>query len=64
MPSYAVGDDLRSGRLVPLLADCEGSRLAVYAVYQHRNYLAAKTRVFVDFLAESFGPDPSWDRDA
>jgi len=24
--------------------------------------LPAKTRVFIDFLAESFGPEPYWDQ--
>jgi hypothetical protein len=24
--------------------------------------LPAKTRVFIDYLAESFGPEPYWDR--
>jgi uncharacterized protein (DUF2164 family) len=26
--------------------------------------LPAKTRVFIDFLAESFGPEPYWDQPA
>jgi hypothetical protein len=38
--------------------------VGIYAVYPHRRHLPAKTRVFIDFLAESFGPEPYWDRPA
>jgi DNA-binding transcriptional LysR family regulator len=36
--------------------------VAIYAVYPSRRFLPAKTRVFIEFLAESFGPDPYWDQ--
>ena len=26
------------------------------------SHLPAKTRAFIDFLAESFGPEPYWDK--
>jgi len=38
------------------------SDVAIYAVYPHRRFLPAKTRVFIEFLAASFGPEPYWDR--
>src|SRR5260221_4862497 len=38
------------------------SDAAIYAVYPHRRFLPAKTRVFIEFLAASFGPEPYWDR--
>lgn len=38
------------------------SDVAIYAVYPSRRFLPAKTRVFIEFLAESFGPDPYWDQ--
>ena len=43
---------------------CGKEALAVMgdAVYPHRRHLPAKTRVFIDFLADSFGPEPYWDR--
>jgi DNA-binding transcriptional LysR family regulator len=53
---------LEEGSLVPL---CPGytfdTDVAIYAVYPHRRHLPAKTRAFIDFLAESFGPEPYWD---
>ena len=41
-----------------------GSDVAIYAVYPHRRFLPAKTRVFIEFLAASFGPEPYWDQPA
>jgi DNA-binding transcriptional LysR family regulator len=37
------------------------SELGIYALYAPNRYLAAKTRVFIDFLVERFGPHPEWD---
>lgn len=49
-----------------LIEVCRGytfhSDVAIYAVYPSRRFLPAKTRVFIEFLAESFGPDPYWDQ--
>ena len=54
---------LAEGELVEV---CPGytfhSDVAIYAVYPSRRFLPAKTRVFIEFLAESFGPDPYWDQ--
>jgi len=60
--TWDVRDHLEDGSLVAL---CPGytfdTDVAIYAVYPHRRYLAAKTRAFIDFLVESFGPEPYWD---
>jgi DNA-binding transcriptional LysR family regulator len=54
---------LEDGSLVPLFPGYTfASDVAIWAVYPHRRHLSAKTRVFIDFLAESFGPEPYWDR--
>ena len=49
-----------------LVAVCPGytfdSDVAIYAVYPHRRFLPAKTRVFIEFLAASYGPEPYWDQ--
>ena len=61
--TWDVADDLKSGRLRVVLPDYhEGSRLGVYAVYPCRQFVPAKLRVFVDFLAQLYGPEPYWDR--
>jgi len=63
--TWDVRRQLGDGLLVPLLPDYDfGTDVAIYAVYPHRRYLPAKTRVFIDYLAESFGPEPYWDQPA
>lgn len=63
--TWDVRKHLEDGSLVPLLPGYDfGSDVGIYAVYPHRRYLPAKTRVFIDFLAESFGPEPYWDQPA
>lgn len=60
-PTFIVGDELRTGRLEPVLDDYDLPALGAYAVYAHRQYLSAKVRTFVDFLAGHFGDPPYWD---
>ena len=61
--TWDVRRHLEDGSLVPLCPGYTfGTDVAIYAVYPHRRYLPAKTRAFIDFLAESFGPEPYWDR--
>jgi DNA-binding transcriptional LysR family regulator len=62
---WDVRRHLEDGSLVPLFPGYVfGSDVAIYAVYPHRRHLPAKTRAFIEFLAESFGPEPSWDQPA
>ena len=61
LPSFIVGDDLQAGRLVSVLDDFTLVGSTVNAVYPHARHLSPKVRVFVDFLAERFGPEPYWD---
>jgi len=61
--TWDVRSQLADGSLVRLLPGYEfGPDVAIYAVYPHRRYLPAKTRVFIDYLAETFGPEPYWDQ--
>lgn len=62
LPTFLVGDDLQSGRLMPLLPDCRIAEAGLYAIYPHRRLLSAKVRVFIDFLIARFNPTPDWDR--
>lgn len=58
LPSFIVGEDLRAGTLVPVLTEATHQEGAVFAVYPHARLLSPKVRVFIDFLAERFGPNP------
>jgi DNA-binding transcriptional LysR family regulator len=61
-PTFLVGEDLRAGRLVPVLPGYHLPDIDVLAVYPSRRHLSAKVRVMVDFLAEAFKGTPPWDR--
>lgn len=61
--TWDVRRHLEDGSLVSLLPSYTfATDVAIYAVYPHRRHLPAKTRAFIEFLAESFGPEPYWDR--
>jgi DNA-binding transcriptional LysR family regulator len=63
--TWDVYRQLQDGSLVALFPGYSfHSDVAIYAVYPHRRHLPAKTRVFIEFLAASFGPEPYWDRAA
>jgi len=62
VPGYAVGEDIKQGRLATVLGRYETSSLGIYAVYAHNRYLATKVRTFIDFMVARFGPVPEWDQ--
>ena len=49
---WHVEDDLRTGRLVEILADYAPNNRAIFAVLPRQGSLAPKVRAFVDFLNE------------
>jgi DNA-binding transcriptional LysR family regulator len=61
--TWDVRRQLEEGSLLPLFAGYTfDTDVAIYAVYPHRRFLPAKTRAFIEFLADSFGPEPYWDK--
>ena len=60
-PTFLVGDDLRQGRLLPLLPGYTLPDFTMYAVYPSRRHVSAKVRAFVDFMVEHLGDPPPWD---
>ncbi|ALS61291.1 LysR family transcriptional regulator [Pandoraea norimbergensis] len=52
LPSFVVVDDLREGRLVPLLPQCASASVNLYLLYASRQHLDAKIRVWVDFMRD------------
>jgi DNA-binding transcriptional LysR family regulator len=61
-PSFLIWQRLRRGELVPVLPQWQIPDIAVHAVYPAGRTLPAKTRSFIDFLVERFGPEPYWDQ--
>ena len=53
-PKYIIYDEIVAGRLVPVLDDWDLPRLTINMAYPNRQYLPAKTRTFIDFLAAHF----------
>ena len=63
LPTYYLGDELRTGRLVHLLPDHEPDVLGIHAIYLSRQHQPLALRLLVDFLAARFAGDPApWDR--
>ncbi|MBX9828638.1 MAG: LysR family transcriptional regulator [Xanthobacteraceae bacterium] len=62
LPTFLIGPDIAAGKLRVVLPEHAPTGLDIYAVYAPNRYLAAKTRVFIDFLAARLGPRPDWDR--
>ncbi len=57
-PVFITCDDLRTGRLEPVLQEYRPPKRGVYAVYPHNRHLSAKVRAFVDYLVEALDPAP------
>jgi DNA-binding transcriptional LysR family regulator len=55
LPILLVDEDLRSGRLVPLLPDWSAPSGILHAAFPTRRGLVPAVRVFIDRLAEGFG---------
>ncbi|ABE33298.1 bacterial regulatory helix-turn-helix, lysR family protein [Paraburkholderia xenovorans LB400] len=61
-PTFVFGAHIRSGELVALLPAYRAADLTIQAVYPSARRIPLKVRRFVDYLAETFGDEPSWDR--
>lgn len=65
MPAFSVGEALRNGYLVPLLPDLHlVHRPDIHIVYPHRQFLAQKTRGFIECVRRVIDNNPPiWERD-
>lgn len=56
LANFMIDDDLREGRLVPVLEDFHpNDMMGVYAVFLPQKHMPARIRCFVDFLIEKLG---------
>jgi len=53
-PSFLVGDDLASGKLVELMPEFRSLEIGIYAVYPTRKHVSPKVRALIDFLTNHF----------
>lgn len=63
LPTFLVGDDLRAGRLVPVLVDFVDREIDLCAVYPESRHLSPKVRAMIDWMVGEFGPSPDWDEE-
>ncbi|RVT99577.1 LysR family transcriptional regulator [Rhodovarius crocodyli] len=61
LPGFIIGDDVRAGRLVPILPEWAPPPVPLHAVYPANRHIAAKVKRFVDFLARRFRGNPDLD---
>lgn len=60
--TWDVGPALKAGKLKVVLPQYGASRrVGLFAVYPSRRFLPLKVRVFIDYLADIYGPEPYWD---
>lgn len=53
-PSFLVGNDLASGKLVELMPQFHSLEIGIYAVYPTRKHMSPKVRALIDFLTNHF----------
>jgi DNA-binding transcriptional LysR family regulator len=61
LPTFIIGGALQSGQLVSVLPAYRPPEAGLYALYPHSRHLAARVRVFIDFMRARFGGRPYWD---
>lgn len=61
LPTFLVGPEIKAKHLRLVLPDHPPTDLGIYALYAPNRYLAAKTRLLIDFLVDRFGDKPTWD---
>lgn len=63
LPTYMLGDYIRSKQLVPILSDYSAKEMdyGLYALYYPSKYNDPKVRSFIDFLLEEITINPPWD---
>jgi len=59
LPSFLIRDDILAGDLVHILPEWAAPQASLYALYPPNRYLAAKVRVFIDFLV-AFAGASTW----
>ena len=61
LATFLISDDLRAGRLVPILRHVDADGAPIRAVYPSGRHLSPKVRVFIDELLDAWRPEPPWD---
>lgn len=62
LATFLIGEELRTGQLVPVLGTFASEGEPIRAVYPSGRHLSPKVRLLIDLLVESWSPEPPWDR--
>jgi DNA-binding transcriptional LysR family regulator len=60
LPTYCIGPDLSRGLLRRTLPAYTSQQEPIYVIFPHRHLMAAKVRLFIEFLASRISASP-WD---
>jgi len=61
LPTFIVGDAIRSGELEVILPAYKPAEINIYAVYASKRHLSAKVRALIEFTADQISTHPPWD---
>ncbi|UVO49904.1 LysR family transcriptional regulator [Sphingomonas sp. SUN019] len=62
VPTFIVADAVARGALETVLDEHVREPIAMHAVFPAARHMPARLRFFIDFLVETFGDKPAWDR--
>lgn len=57
---WEVGEDLRAGRLVPVLDAWAAPPIGIYALFAQRRHLPLRVRLFIDLLRDTYATPGYW----
>jgi len=60
---WEVGPYLKDGRLQVVLPDYPPLAHTIHALYPHARFLPPRVRAFIDFIVETIGDPPYWERE-
>ncbi|MFT5275560.1 MAG: DNA-binding transcriptional LysR family regulator [Saprospiraceae bacterium] len=59
--TFIVSNDIKSGKLVPILQNYTLEKHYLYAIYPQSRFVAKRVRKFIDHIQFSFNQEPMWD---
>jgi DNA-binding transcriptional LysR family regulator len=62
LATFLISNDLRAGRLLPILGHVDADGPPIRAVYPSSRHLSPKVRIFIDEVLDAWRPEPPWDR--